>query len=176
MASVFYIDVGYSKETHRRGQQDLRGVHDPVRRGPGRRADHPGGDPADPLSHGGAASALTNLLFVVIASTGANVPLLIATICADNVSGGMATSPCRLPVELTNLRFSATQYAMLSSLMLLLPRLLGGYSGAMVEHVGYSSFFSLTALMGVPTLLLIAVLWLRQRRTAIPSGPSGSGH
>jgi len=46
----------------------------------------------------------------------------------------------------------------------------------MVEHVGYSSFFSLTALMGVPTLLLIAVLWLRQRRTAIPSGPSGSGH
>ncbi len=66
--------------------------------------------------------------------------------------------------SLTNLRFSATQYAMLSSLMLLLPRLLGGYSGAMVEHVGYSSFFSLTALMGVPTLLLIAVLWLRQRR------------
>jgi len=112
---------------------------------------------------------------VVIAATGANVPLLIATICADNISGGMATSAFVAYLSsLTNLRFSATQYAMLSSLMLLLPRLLGGYSGALVEHVGYGSFFSLTALMGIPTLLLIAVLWLRQRRTPLASD-SASG-
>ena len=40
--------------------------------------------------------------------------------------------------------------------MLLLPRLLGGYSGVMVEHLGYSNFFPVTALLGIPTLVLIA--------------------
>jgi len=46
----------------------------------------------------------------------------------------------------------------------------------MVEHVGYGSFFSLTALMGVPTLLLIAVLWLRQRRMPVAAEPANGGH
>ena len=176
MASVFYIDVGYSKETIA-GVSKIFGVFMTLFGAGlgGVLITRVGILPI--LFLGGATSALTNLLFVVIASTGANVPLLIATICADNVSGGMATSAFVAYLSsLTNLRFSATQYAMLSSLMLLLPRLLGGYSGAMVEHVGYSSFFSLTALMGVPTLLLIAVLWLRQRRTAVPSGSSSGGH
>ncbi len=58
---------------------------------------------------------------------------------------------------------------MLSSTMLLLPRFIGGYSGAMVEGMGYERFFFFTALLGVPTLLLIGWLWL-QRKNDMTNG------
>ena len=47
------------------------------------------------------------------------------------------------------------QYAIFSSLMTLLPKLLGGYSGSMVESVGYPSFFLFTTLLGLPVLWLV---------------------
>jgi PAT family beta-lactamase induction signal transducer AmpG len=49
------------------------------------------------------------------------------------------------------------QYAIFSSLMTLLPKILGGYSGSMVESMGYEQFFLVTALMGIPVLLLILI-------------------
>jgi len=114
---------------------------------------------------GGAASAATNLMFMLLVEMGANLQMLIVTISCDNFSGGLAsTAFVAYLSSLTNLKFSATQYALLSSLMLLLPRLLGGYSGVMVEHLGYSDFFLVTALLGVPTLILIAWQWSRDRQ------------
>jgi PAT family beta-lactamase induction signal transducer AmpG len=113
---------------------------------------------------GGIASAATNLLFAMLSGMGADVQMLIVTICFDNFSSGLATTAFVAYLSsLTNLKFSATQYALLSSIMLLLPRLLGGYSGTMVERVGYADFFSLTALLGIPTLLLILLQWRRER-------------
>ncbi|MNG26000.1 hypothetical protein D3C84_1109240 [compost metagenome] len=53
--------------------------------------------------------------------------------------------------------------------MLLLPRLIGGYSGVMVEKFGYHDFFLITALLGVPTLLLIALHWFQENHRAGPS-------
>ena len=109
---------------------------------------------------GGLASALTNLLFLALTGMGANLPMLILTISLDNFSAGIAaTAFVAYLSSLTNLKFSATQYALLSSLMMLLPRILGGYSGVMVEKLGYHDFFLLTALLGVPTLILIAWQW-----------------
>jgi MFS transporter, PAT family, beta-lactamase induction signal transducer AmpG len=114
---------------------------------------------------GGVASAATNLMFMLLVEMGANLNMLIVTISCDNFSGGLAsTAFVAYLSSLTNLKFSATQYALLSSLMLLLPRLLGGYSGVMVEHLGYSDFFLVTALLGVPTLILIAWQWSRDRQ------------
>ena len=114
---------------------------------------------------GGVASAATNLMFMLLVEMGANLNMLIVTISCDNFSGGLAsTAFVAYLSSLTNLKFSATQYALLSSLMLLLPRLLGGYSGVMVEHLGYSDFFLVTALLGVPTLVLIVWQWSRSRR------------
>lgn len=114
---------------------------------------------------GGAASAGTNLMFMLLVDMGANLNMLIVTISCDNFSGGLAsTAFVAYLSSLTNLKFSATQYALLSSLMLLLPRLLGGYSGVMVEHLGYSQFFLVTALLGIPTLVLIAWQWTRSRQ------------
>ncbi|TBU98398.1 AmpG family muropeptide MFS transporter [Stutzerimonas kirkiae] len=113
---------------------------------------------------GGLASAATNLLFMLLVDMGAHLNMLILTISFDNFSAGLAsTAFVAYLSSLTNLKFSATQYAMLSSLMLLLPRLLGGYSGVMVEKIGYSDFFLVTALLGVPTLVLIVWQWCRTR-------------
>ena len=98
---------------------------------------------------GGAASAATNLLFALLSSLGANLNMLVVTISCDNFSSGLATTAVVAYLSsLTSLKFSATQYALLSSIMLLLPRLLGGYSGTLVEKVGYEQFFVLTTLLG----------------------------
>jgi PAT family beta-lactamase induction signal transducer AmpG len=113
---------------------------------------------------GGATSAATNLLFLMLAGMGADLQMLIFTISADNFSAGLATAAFVAYLSsLTNLKFSATQYALLSSIMLLLPRLIGGYSGVMVEKLGYAQFFLITALLGVPTLILIILQWRRER-------------
>ena len=119
---------------------------------------------------GGAASAATNILFVMLADMGANLQMLIVTISLDNFSSGLATSAFVAYLSsLTNLKFSATQYALLSSIMLLLPRLIGGYSGVMVEKFGYHNFFLITAMLGVPTLVLIALHWFQESRREGPT-------
>ena len=124
---------------------------------------------------GGAASAATNLMFMLLVEMGANLNMLIVTISCDNFSGGLAsTAFVAYLSSLTNLKFSATQYALLSSLMLLLPRLLGGYSGVMVEHLGYSNFFLVTALLGIPTLVLIVWQWTRSRQQPSSAEPISS--
>ena len=122
---------------------------------------------------GGVASAATNLLFLLLAGMGAHLQMLIVTISADNFSGGLATAAFVAYLSsLTNLKFSATQYALLSSIMLLLPRLIGGYSGVMVEKLGYAQFFLATALLGIPTLVLIVLQWRRERPQANGSAPA----
>ncbi|AHF69345.1 ampG-related permease [Pseudomonas cichorii JBC1] len=116
---------------------------------------------------GGMSSAATNILFLLLADMGPNLKMLVLTISLDNLSSGLATSAFVAYLSsLTNLKFSATQYALLSSIMLLLPRLIGGYSGVMVEKFGYHNFFLITALLGVPTLLMIILQWSKEIRTA----------
>ncbi|WP_462381590.1 AmpG family muropeptide MFS transporter [Pseudomonas sp. Marseille-QA0892] len=116
---------------------------------------------------GGLASAATNLLFVMLAGMGPNLNMLIIAISCDNFSSGLATAAFVAYLSsLANLQFSATQYALLSSIMLLLPRLLGGYSGVMVERFGYGHFFLITAILGIPTLILILWQWRLDRRAA----------
>ena len=124
---------------------------------------------------GGLASAATNLLFLLLAGMGADLQMLIVTISADNFSAGLATAAFVAYLSsLTNLKFSATQYALLSSIMLLLPRMIGGYSGVMVEKLGYAEFFLVTALLGVPTLVLIILQWRRERPQTNGSAPAAT--
>jgi PAT family beta-lactamase induction signal transducer AmpG len=79
-------------------------------------------------------------------------------ISADNLSSGIATAAfIAFLSALTNIQYSATQYALFSSMMLLLPKWLAGFSGVFVNHFGYSSFFISTAIIGAPVLILI---WL----------------
>lgn len=105
---------------------------------------------------GAILSAATNLLFMLLASMGNELWMLYAVISADNLSAGIASAAfIAFLSSLTNISFTAMQYAIFSSLMTLLPKVLGGYSGALVDSLGYGSFFVLTALIGLPVLLLI---------------------
>lgn len=111
---------------------------------------------------GAVLSAATNLLFMLLAGMGHNLGMLYLVVAADNISAGLATAAfIAFLSSLTNISFTAMQYAIFSSLMTLLPKLLGGYSGSMVDNIGYSNFFLLTALMGLPVLVLI---WIAERK------------
>ncbi len=113
---------------------------------------------------GALLSSATNLLFMLLADAGNNVPMLYLVISADNLSGGIATTAfVAFLAGLTNISFTAVQYAIFSSVMTLLPKLIGGYSGTMVTVWGYHQFFLATALMGVPVLVLIRLAGRRLR-------------
>ena len=119
------------------------------------------------LMLGAALSAATNLLFAWLAGQGHDVQALIFVISADNLASGIASAAFIAYLSsLTNVNYSATQYAMFSSMMLLLPKFVAGYSGVYVDRFGYSNFFTATAMLGVPVLALV---WLASR---IKSGSS----
>ena len=105
---------------------------------------------------GALLSAATNLLFTALASMGQDLTMLYLVISIDNLSAGLASAAfVAFLSSLTNIQFTAMQYAIFSSLMTLLPKLLGGYSGSIVDNIGYSNFFIMTALLGIPVLLLV---------------------
>jgi len=118
------------------------------------------------LIWGACLSAASNLLFSWLSIHGHDVRALIGVISADNLSSGIASAAFIAYLSsLTNVKYSATQYAMLSSVMLLLPKFLAGFSGIFVNHFGFSYFFIATALLGCPVLLLL-LLVDRQTRIA----------
>ena len=113
------------------------------------------------LMLGAILSAASNLLFSWLAAHGHDVTALIFVISADNLSSGIASAAFIAYLSsLTNVNYSATQYALFSSMMLLLPKFLAGFSGRYVDAFGYSNFFTATALLGLPVLLLV---WLASR-------------
>ncbi len=120
------------------------------------------------LMLGAVLSAASNLLFAWLGSRGHDVQALVFVISADNLSSGIASAAFIAYLSsLTNVNYSATQYALFSSMMLLLPKFLAGYSGVYVDAFGYASFFTGTALLGLPVLLLV---WLASRMKT-PSSP-----
>ncbi len=113
------------------------------------------------LMLGAVLSAASNLLFAWLFTRGHDVTSLIFVISADNLSSGIASAAFIAYLSsLTNINYSATQYAIFSSVMLLAPKFLAGYSGRYVDAFGYQNFFCATALLGVPVLLLV---WLAAR-------------
>lgn len=113
------------------------------------------------LMLGAILSAASNLLFAWLAGHGHDVTALMLVISADNLSAGVASAAFIAYLSgLTNVQYSATQYALFSSMMLLAPKWLAGYSGAFVDAYDYPTFFIATACLGVPVLVLI---WLATR-------------
>ena len=105
---------------------------------------------------GALIASLSNLLFAWLATAETNIKFLISVITADNISSGFAGAAFVIYLSgLTSLKFTATQYALFSSIMLFLPKLIAGYSGAWVNIIGYQNYFVVTALLGVPVLFLI---------------------
>lgn len=107
---------------------------------------------------GAILSAASNLLFAWLSTRGHDLTGLIWVISADNLSSGIASAAFIAYLSsLTNVQYSATQYALFSSMMLLLPKWLAGFSGVYVDRFGYESFFISTALIGIPVLILIGI-------------------
>ena len=105
---------------------------------------------------GALIAALSNLLFAWLAVSPISINFLVAVITADNISSGFAGAAFVIYLSgLTSIKFTATQYALFSSIMLFLPKLIAGYAGSWVDVMGYAYFFSLTALLGLPVLFLI---------------------
>ena len=113
------------------------------------------------LMLGAVLSAASNLLFAWLGTRGHDLTALIWVISADNLSSGIASAAFIAYLSsLTNINYSATQYALFTSMMLLLPKFIAGYSGKYVDAFGYGNFFTATALLGVPVLALV---WLASR-------------
>jgi len=112
-----------------------------------------------PLFIGAVAVAVTNLLFASLSLMEPKVSYLAIVISADNISGGFAaTAFIAYLSSLTNRAYTATQYALFSSLMTLPGKFISGFSGLVVDNFGYFEFFVVAAMLGIPAILL--VVWL----------------
>jgi PAT family beta-lactamase induction signal transducer AmpG len=126
-----------------------------------------------PLLLGAILVASTNLLFALLAEMEPDLILLAIVVSADNLSGGLATAAFIAYLSsLTNTAYTATQYALFSSLMTLFPKFLGGFSGVIVDAAGYFFFFLYAALVGVPAILLV---WYLMHKTNVDPKLSTSG-
>lgn len=108
------------------------------------------------------AVALSNLLFILMSLYPGEIWAFVATISGDNLSQGFAgTVLVAFISSLVDKRYTATQYALLSSLANLPGKLVGGFSGFIVEASSYTTFFVISSVSVIPTLLILAWLWKR---------------
>ena len=100
--------------------------------------------------------ALTNLLFALMAELAPTRMLLAMVISADNLSAGVANVVfVAFLSNLVNKTYTATQYALFSSVMTLLGKFIGGFAGVVVDGFGYTMFFLYAAGIGIPAMLLV---------------------
>lgn len=110
------------------------------------------------LMLGAVLSAASNLLFAWLSTRGHDLTGLTLVVSADNLAGGIASAAFIAYLSsLTNVQYSATQYALFSSMMMLAPKWLAGFSGQFVDAYGYVHFFVGTACLGLPVLVLVAL-------------------
>ncbi len=154
MANPFYLDLGFSK-TEIAGVTKVFGFVMTIA------GSFLGGllvmrfGLAGPLLLGAALVAATNLLFALLAQIGPDLQMLAVVISADNLSGGLANAAFIAYLSsLTSRAYTATQYALFSSLMTLPGKFIGGYSGVLVDAHGYTPFFVYAALLGIPAIFL----------------------
>lgn len=115
-----------------------------------------------PMLAGAIMVAITNLLYVTMVSKGHDITWFTIIVSADNFSGGFAASTFIAYLSsLTNTAYTATQYALFSSIMTLPAKIISGFSGIVVDSAGYTYFFTYTACLGIPAILM--VLWLMRR-------------
>ncbi len=106
--------------------------------------------------------AISNLLYVLLIGANGDVGMLTLVISGENLAQGfLGTAAVAYLSALVNQRYTATQYALFSSLITLPGKVLGFYSGRIVEAVGYAPYFVLTAVLVVPAVMLF--FWLRPR-------------
>ena len=105
---------------------------------------------------GAVLACVTNLLFILLTYHPGSLPYMYLAVILDNLAAGLASAVfIAFLSALTAIRFTAVQYSIFSSLMTLLPKVVGGYSGTIVDSTSYPFFFMFTFLIGIPILALI---------------------
>ncbi|MBK8208599.1 MAG: AmpG family muropeptide MFS transporter [Rhodospirillales bacterium] len=118
----------------------------------------------------GVAMALSNLVFVLQAWAGPDIGILALTVSVENITTGMGmTAFVAYMSSLCNVAYTATQYALLTSLMAMGRTVLSSGAGWLADQVPWPTFFVLTTLAAVPGLLLLVLLMRRYQ-------PSGGEH
>jgi PAT family beta-lactamase induction signal transducer AmpG len=118
----------------------------------------------------GVLQAASNLMFALLAVVGYSMPMLIATITVENLSGGLVTAAFLGYLSaLCNVAYTATQYALLSSLMNLVPGVLKGWSGWLVAKLGWAPFFVMTTGLALPGMAVL--VWMMRTYPAPGSTP-----
>jgi PAT family beta-lactamase induction signal transducer AmpG len=111
---------------------------------------------------GGIAQALSNLAFAAQAYVGYSLPMLAVTISIENFTGGIATIAFIAYLSsLCNVAYTATQFALLSSLMAFARTIFASGGGWLADHMNWVSYFLLTTVAAVPGLILL--LWLMKK-------------
>jgi PAT family beta-lactamase induction signal transducer AmpG len=125
----------------------------------------------------GVLQMLSILGFVVLGWTGPRVSVLAVVIVLENVAFGMGTSAyVAFMASLTNKKFTATQYALLSSLMGIPRVVLSAPTGYLAQWLGWQAFFLLCAAMALPGLVLLARFrsWMQPTQQEAPRRPASS--
>ncbi|QLE86431.1 AmpG family muropeptide MFS transporter [Shewanella sp. Scap07] len=173
MANVFYVDMGFSKTEIATLSKVYGLIMTLVGAGAGGLLVARYGT-MKILLLGAFLVATTNLLFAYQAMIGYNVPFLTLAISVDNFSAGIATAAFIAYLSsLTSDGFSATQYALLSSIMLLFPKFVAGFSGAVIDAYDYVTFFIGASLIGFP---VIALVWLVDKYVPKPNRDTQVNH
>ncbi|QYJ90983.1 AmpG family muropeptide MFS transporter [Shewanella halotolerans] len=167
MANVFYVDMGFSKTEIATLSKVYGLIMTLVGAGAGGMLLARYGT-MKILFLGAFMVAVTNLLFAYQAMIGYNLELLTVVISIDNFSAGVATAAFIAYLSsLTSSGYSATQYALLSSIMLLFPKFVAGFSGQYIDAYGYVNFFVAASVIGFPVLGLIVLV---QKYAPHPNG------
>jgi MFS transporter, PAT family, beta-lactamase induction signal transducer AmpG len=116
------------------------------------------------LMVGNILVVVTNLMFAWLATLQAQLIWLVLVVGADNLAAGIATTTFVAYLSaLTNKAYTATQYALFSSIMLLLAKFIAGFSGVVVDSTSYPVFFIYAASLGLPSIALIMVLMRHEK-------------
>ena len=164
MANPLYIDLGFSK-TDIGTVSKLYGVWIGIAGafGGGIAISRIGLMPA--LLFGGLAASASHLTLAYLASHGGRLDLLTLSVSVESFASGFAGAALIVYMSsLVSPKYAATQYALLSSLYALPGKFVGGLSGVMVDAFGYPRFFTSTALIGVPVVVLCLIVWRRSGR------------
>ena len=99
---------------------------------------------------------LSNLLFVLLANVGPDYIFLIITVAGENISGGLGSAGFVAYLSiLCNKKYTASQYALLSSFMGIARTIMSSPSGYLVNLMGWSNFFLISTIFGIPGVLIL---------------------
>lgn len=116
----------------------------------------------------GILQAVSNFMYYALYLTGKNYSIMVLTMVIENICAGLGTAAfVAYIMSLCSKRFSATQYALLTSLMAVSRDIMVAPAGKMAVAAGFGNFFLLTALLSVPGILIIFAMNMREDENAI---------